>query len=158
MVQMQRSFHGRLPLGSLPRLRGSLAIADGEVAFELDFGKDEIGVAHVRVRADAALPLTCQRTLEVFALPVHVDTRLGLIAHEEDEASLPEGYEPLLIADGSLHLADVIEDELILALPVIPVKPGTEQMAYAWGDAEQHDEAERSHPFAVLSNLKSSKA
>lgn len=156
MVQAQRSFQGRLPLASLPRLRGALATTDGEVVFDLEFGKDEIGVAHVRVRADAALPLTCQRTLEVFSLPVHVDARLGLIAREEDEAALPGGYEPLLTADGALHLADVVEDELILALPVVPVKPGSEQTAHAYGGAEPDDPAEQSHPFDVLRSIKSS--
>lgn len=157
MVQAQRSFQGRLPLASLPRLRGSLAATDGDVNFDLEFGKDEIGVAHLRVRAAASLPLICQRTLDVFALPVHVDTRLGLIAREEDEAGLPAGYEPLLTADGSLHLADVVEDELILALPVVPVKPGAEQTAHAYGGAEPDDAAEQSHPFDVLRSIKPSK-
>ena len=157
MVQAQRSFQGSLPLASLPRLRGILAAADGAVGYELEFGKDDLGVAHLRLRADATLPLTCQRTLEVFALPVHVDTRLGLIAREEDEAALPAGYEPLLTADGMLHLADVVEDELILALPVVPVKPGAEQTVRAWGGAEQQDETEQANPFDVLRTIKPSK-
>ena len=46
------------------------------------------------------------------------------IEDESEEAALPPGYEPLLIADGQVNLADVIEDELILALPVVPLKPG----------------------------------
>jgi uncharacterized protein len=158
MVQARRSFQGSLPLASLPRLRGSLAATDGAVDFDLEFDKDELGVAHVRVRADASLPLTCQRTLEVFTLPVHVDSRLGLIAREEDEAALPGGYEPLLAADGMLRLADVVEDELILALPVVPVKPGAEPVARAWGDAESDDVTGTGSPFAVLRTIKPTKA
>jgi uncharacterized protein len=157
MVQARRSFQGRLPLASLPRLRGSLAATDGAVDFDLEFGKDDLGVAHLRVRADASLPLTCQRTLEVFRLPVHVDSRLGLIAHEADEAALPGGYEPLLTADGALHLADVIEDELILALPVVPVKPGAEREASAFAGAVQEAVGEPENPFAVLQSLKHKK-
>jgi uncharacterized protein len=158
MVQARRSFQGSLPLASLPRLRGSLAATDGAVDFDLEFGKDELGVAHLRVRADASLPLTCQRTLEVFMLPVHVDSRLGLIAREEDEAALPGGYEPLLTADGMLRLADVVEDELILALPVVPVKPGSEHKAHAWSDADEDGATESVNPFAILRKIDPTKA
>jgi uncharacterized protein len=154
MVQARRSFQGSLPLASLPRLRGSLAASDGAVDFDLEFGKDDLGVAHLRVRADASLPLTCQRTLEVFRLPVHVDARLGLIAQEADEAALPGGYEPLLTTDGAVHLADVVEDELILALPVVPVKPGAEYREPAFAGAVRDAAKESGSPFAVLQNLK----
>jgi uncharacterized protein len=160
MVQARRSFQGSLPLAALPRLRDSLAAADGVVTFDLEFGKDDLGVALLRVRADATLPLLCQRTLDVFGLPVHIDTRLGLITREEDEASLPGGYEPLLANEGTLRLADVVEDELILALPVLPVKPGSAPEALAWSDPvplHEEEEEAKPNPFAVLKNLKASK-
>ena len=157
MVQARRSFQGSLPLAALPRLRDSLAAADGVVTFDLEFGKDDLGVALLRVRADATLPLLCQRTLDVFGLPVHIDTRLGLIAREADEASLPGGYEPLLTSDGELRLADVVEDELILALPVLPVKPGSVPQAASWGEPVPEQEEAKPNPFAVLKNLKASK-
>jgi uncharacterized protein len=70
------------------------------VVFDLEFGKDDLGIAFLQVRVSAALPLTCQRTLEVFDLPVQIDSRLGLITREEDEAGLPAGYEPLM-TDGA---------------------------------------------------------
>ena len=83
-----------------------------------------------------SLPLVCQRTLEVYRQPVHVEQRLGLIGHESDEAALPPGYEALLIVDGQLHPAEVIEDELILALPVVPLKPGA---PLDWNDGSEPD-------------------
>jgi len=158
MVQAQRSFQGKLPLAAMGRLRGSLANVQGDVAYDIEFGKDEIGVAHLRVRADANLPLTCQRTLEVFGLPVHVDAKLGLITREEDEAALPSNYEPLLTVDGQIKLADVIEDELILGLPVVPLRPGFEAApARVWSDAEEPQDEPRRNPFAALKKLKVAK-
>lgn len=157
MVQARRSFQGILPLAAMPRLRGSLAATDGVVTFELEFGKDDLGVPHIHVRADASLQLTCQRTLDQFTLPVHIDARLGLITQEADEAALPTGYEPLLTSDGALRLADVIEDELILALPVVPVKPGATQPASARNDNEEPQAAAQPNPFAVLQNIKLAK-
>jgi len=115
-------------------------------------------VAHLRVRADANLPLTCQRTLEVFGLPVHVDAKLGLITREEDEAALPSNYEPLLTVDGQIKLADVIEDELILGLPVVPLRPGFEAApARVWSDAEEPQDEPQRNPFAALKKLKVAK-
>ncbi len=150
MVQARRSFQGELPLASFRRLRESLAAFDGEAAYDLEFGKDTLGVAYLAVRVDVDLPLTCQRTLEVYRQPVHVEQRLGLIGDESEEAALPPGYEPLLIADGQLNLADVIEDELILALPVVPLKPGA---PIEWHDEGTVEESEP-NPFAGLAELK----
>jgi uncharacterized protein len=157
MVQARRTFSGALRLSAMKRLRDSLADAAGEVVYELEFGKDELGVAHLRVRADATLPLTCQRTLDVFGLPVHVDTKLGLIGNEADEAALPSHYEPLLTIDGQVNLAEVIEDELILALPVVPLKPGANEQAQAWDDVAEAQGTARPHPFAALKKMKVAK-
>lgn len=136
----------------MPRLRESLARDDGEVRFDLEFGRDEFEVAYLRLQAHGQLPLECQRTLDVFELEVSIDQRLGLIVREEDEAALPPGFEPLLIASNELKLADVIEDELILALPVIPTKPGSEAESEAAYSTMPPDEA--SGPFAELAQLK----
>jgi uncharacterized protein len=77
MVQSRRQFGGKLALSGMPRLAADLAEPTGEAVFDLEFDKDELGVPYLHVRADAALPLICQRSLERFELPVHIDTRLG---------------------------------------------------------------------------------
>ena len=112
MVQARRTFQGQLPLASLERLRESLATSDGVADYDLEFGRDELGIAYLAVRVDAELPLTCQRTLEVFRQPVHVDQRLGLVHDESEEAALPPGYEPLLIADGEIGDSELVLPEL----------------------------------------------
>jgi uncharacterized protein len=150
MVQARRTFEGKLPIASFQRLRGSLAAVEGEASYDLEFGKDELGVAYLAVRVDADLPLTCQRTLEVYRQPVHVDQRLGLIGEESEEAALPPGYEALLVPDGMVDPAAVIEDELILALPVVPLKPGA---PLEWHD-EGIEEQSEPNPFAALAKLK----
>lgn len=151
-VQARRVFEGALPLASMRRLQGSLANTEGEARYTIEFGKDGLGVAYLELRVEAGLPLVCQRTLDTFVYRLAIDQRLGLIAREEEEASLPEGYEPLLVVDGQLDLADVIEDELILALPVVPLKPGA---PLDWSDgADDAVEEQRPNPFAVLGALK----
>jgi uncharacterized protein len=79
--------------------------------------------------------------------------RLGLIRDEAEEEALPEGYEALLVGDdGMLRPADVVEDELILAVPVVPVAPDTDLVERDWAPGEE--EIERANPFARLSALK----
>ena len=158
-VAARRQFQGTLPLSALPRLASTLAHDRGEVRYSLEFGRDELGVAFVAVRAEASLPLTCQRTLEVFSWPLSLRARLGIIAREQDEAGLPPGYEPLLCQSGELHPAEVIEDELILAVPNVPVKPGMEgDEELVWRSEAPDDEEEASlepeHPFAALRRFK----
>lgn len=155
MVSARRSFNGILSVALLSRLTDALATPDGVIAYDIEFDRDELGVAYLALRAQGELMLTCQRTLEPFAMPVSIDTRLGLITREEEEAGLPAGYEPLLLESSELRPAEVIEDELLLALPLIPVKPGLEESDLNWStDPEQTEVPQRPNPFAALDSLK----
>lgn len=155
MVAARRGFEGRLPLSSMARLREVLVDAEGEVVYSLEFDCDALQVPYVELRIEAQLPLQCQRSLQRFLLPVQVVQRLGLLRDDGDvdEAALPEGYEALPVpADGELRPAELVEDELILAVPVVPVSPGSESVERDW--PVQPDDEIRANPFSVLAGLK----
>ncbi|SFS12541.1 uncharacterized protein SAMN05216570_2703 [Dyella sp. OK004] len=157
MVSARRSFQGSLPIAAMQRLGGVLADTTGEARFELDFGRDEFGTAYLDVRVQAPLTLICQRSLEPFVLPVTLDSRLGLIRDEREESALPPGSEPLLVAeDGKLSLADVIEDELLLVLPLVPVNPDSAlpDEVVAPPPEATSGEGRSDNPFAILRELK----
>ena len=81
--------------------------------------------------------------------------RLGLIRNEADESALPPGYEALLVdGEGELRLSDVIEDELILALPIVPTKPGADESEEVVYSTENAEARAKEHPFAALASLK----
>ncbi|MDF4003153.1 YceD family protein [Luteibacter sp. PPL552] len=154
-VRARRSFQGSLPVSAFHRLNEVVASPEGDVTYELDFGRDNLGIAYVAVRANASLMLVCQRSLEPFVLPVAIDARLGLIVEEREEASLPPGYEPLLLEqDGKLDPLATIEDELLLALPLVPVNPDYELPEEITGPDEEITPPEPSdNPFAALREL-----
>lgn len=153
MVVARRVFEGRLPLAAMPRLAEALRSTEGEAAYVVEFGRDAFQVPFVALRAEAGLPLQCQRTLQDFVQPVRVEQRFGLIRDEADEAALPPGYEALLVPeDGSLRPADLVEDELILAVPLVPVAPGSESVERDW--PVPAEEEARASPFAALAALK----
>lgn len=156
MVSARRSFAGTLPVAAMPRLCGMLAGNEGTAQYALDFGRDEFGTAYLQVHVEAPLTLTCQRTLEPFVMPLTVDSQLGLIRSEREEAALPPGSEPLLVAeDGRLNPAEVIEDELLLALPLVPVNPDSSLPPEVTGPGPEESVPEANdNPFAVLRGLK----
>jgi uncharacterized protein len=156
-VTARRRYEGTLPLSALNRLAPMLADTEGAVRYAIAFDRDERGVAYVEVVADAGLPLVCQRTLERFELPVRVDQRLGLLRREEDEAGLPPGWEPLLVADDAIEPKAVLEDELILAVPLIPTRPGEDSSdgpVWSTGEVAEVAPDERPSPFAALGRLR----
>lgn len=151
-VTARRVYEGEVPLSRFPRLEGSLFDVDGRCRFRLEFGRDALGVAIVDVAAEARLPLQCQRSLQRFELPVRFEQRLGLVRNEREDAALPPETEPVLVAeDGMLQPLDLVEDELILALPVVPLSPQADDQAAA---AVQQPSEKRVNPFAALAALK----
>lgn len=158
MMAARRSFEGRLPLASMARLGDLLSDTEGEARFSLAFGVDSLQVPFAELHIDVELPLVCQRSLQRFLLPVTLDQRFALIREadgdmEDVEASLLPGYEGLLLAeDGLVRPAEVVEDELILAVPLVPVRPGSESVERDWPVTEE--EEARTNPFAALVALK----
>lgn len=153
MVSARRYFEGELPLAVFTRLKDSLTDSEGECRYHLEFGRDALELPFVEIRVETRLPMLCQRSLERYLQPVSVLQRLGLITDEAQEAALPEGTEPLLLdAGGEVRPIELIEDELILALPVVPINPESPELQAAWpGD---DDEDAKPHPFAALAALK----
>jgi uncharacterized protein len=156
MVAARRQFEGSLPLSGLTRLRPSLASDQGECRFELSFDRDVSSQAILEMKLEADLSLLCQRSLEPFSFPVSLVQRLGLITDEAQEAALPPGVEAVLVGpDGELNPAELIEDELILALPVVPINPEAAELPPA-PDTLASDEV-KPNPFAALAALKADK-
>jgi uncharacterized protein len=143
-------FQGPLPLAEFQRLAPSLQQAQGEVEVEVEFGKDDLHIAYLSGRLHTQLMLVCQRCLQPMTWPVNSTFALGLVTTDQAAEQLPERYEPLMVS-GSMALAEIIEDELILAVPLVPMHPRAECPAPSAGDDRQQQEA---HPFAALVRLK----
>jgi uncharacterized protein len=155
MVSAGRRFEGQLPLSSMKRLAGSLLEVEGHCDYTVEFGRDDRGQAYIDLELRAKLPLLCQRTLERFFYAVDVHQRLGLIRSEAEEAALSPEVEAVLVDDhGNVQPADLIEDELILAIPVVPVSPDSEAIETEWPAEIVEVIEDKPNPFAALSSLK----
>jgi uncharacterized protein len=160
LAESGRELRGSLPLAALQRLVPSLHATEGVVDVELS-GTKEGRIRRLDGHLVTTLKMVCQRCLEPVTLPVEVRFRLGMVTSEEQAERLPEELEPLLITEPTLLLAELIEDELILALPIVALHPADSACAArvpaaVQAEPEEPDEKPRKNPFAVLSQLKNS--
>ncbi|WP_193222208.1 YceD family protein [Alkalilimnicola sp. S0819] len=149
-----------LPLAKLERLRSLLAVDEGEALLELQVQRYQRRYV-LQGRVQAELSLVCQRCLRPYRHSVAQAFELVAVGSEQEAERLPEEVEPLLIDRGRLDPAQVLQDELILAIPVIPRHMGEDECTgqalteVRPPEAEQEEHAdERPNPFSVLAQLK----
>jgi uncharacterized protein len=146
-----RSFRGEVPVSELKRLSSSLASADGRLEVELEFRVDERRIRVLAGHIEGSVNLVCQRCLETLRFPLNLDFRLGIVSSNEEIDRLPDGYEPILVTGEPLRTFDVVEDEVLLAVPVIPLHEGVDSCESGYVNQPR---AEKENPFSVLEKLK----
>ena len=143
---------GEVDAWTLPRVADQLAAgADAApIAWRITGGRDEAGRPLLTVRLDGAVPLACQRCLQPFVAPVAQATDLLLARDEAELARLDVEETEVVLANTTLDPRTLIEDELLLSLPLSP-RHGEEECAAARrsvaGDGKPS-------PFAGLAALK----
>ncbi len=150
---------GRWPLAGMPRLADSLCAAtDGNTSWQAQAsllpvtgGAPELWL---ELQANAQVPLQCQRCLQTLVEPLNVFRRFRFVRNEEEAARLDEESEDdVLVLQQRLDLHDLLEDELILALPIVP-RHGVCPQPLAGPAQELEDEDAAPNPFAALAALR----
>jgi uncharacterized protein len=147
---------GSVNLAELPRIVEQLYTVAGKADAELAFDVDEQSRRILTGQIKAVLSLTCQRCLGGVEVTVEPTLNLAIVLNDEQAGRLPRSLDPLLIEGEELDLFAVVEDELLLSLPLaahheIGVCQPPEH-------AEQEDApvlvVEKENPFKVLASLK----
>lgn len=116
-----REVAGIVPIAAFERLAPSLHSREGELDAVLRFGQDDAGRRTLHARVTGALELVCQRCLAPCELEVDADMAVVLVESEAEAEALPEELDALIVGgQRSMHTVDMIEDELILGLPLVP--------------------------------------
>lgn len=146
---------GELSPGDMPRLRALCRDDGGRVVVDLRFARSSEGQRLLRGQLDADLSLTCQRCLEGLRCPVHAELTL-LLRRPGETAQAADEADEVLEVPGPLSLVTLVEDELILALPMFARHaPNACPAAAAPTDPPAADG--RRHPFAELERLRRSR-
>lgn len=157
-VHGQRHYQGSVKLKQLSRLTNMLAGTDGLVEFSIQFERAAglLGKAQVKVKAD--LPLICTISDKKFMFSVDIVSTIGFIDDLAYEDLLDANMEASWVKEGLINPLEIIEDELILAVPDAPYDEAQDQH----DDPEATDNKElkeqelnkKINPFSVLENLK----
>ena len=154
---------GEWPQAGMPRLAGSVAAAGPDAAPVAWSARGELrpvagGEAEVWLHLSAATTVTlqCQRCLQPMAEPLHVDRRLRFVRGEAEAARLDEASEDdVLDLPPRLDLHELVEDELILALPLVPRHADCPApLPLPAAEPEVDAPAPAPHPFAALAALR----
>jgi len=105
----------------MPRIRPLLNSDEAVINGSFEFDIDEENVHFVACRIRARLELQCQRCLGRLDFEVESRVRLGIVRSLEEANNLPDRYEPVMVEDTRFSLVELIEDELLLALPSVPL-------------------------------------
>lgn len=114
---------GNIQLASLARLNGVLLENKGELQYSLTFDYDESGVCVVESSIEARLTLQCQRCFEPVEVEIQKSSLLGVVNDKDEFDSLAREYEPLQLNDSIITVEELVEDELLLAIPLSALHP-----------------------------------
>lgn len=123
-------------------------------------GADGTPQLMLHLQIDTILSLICQRCLEPVETPVAVDQWFRFVADEETaDAQDDDSEEDLLVESAEFDLRELVDDELVLAMPLIPshaVCPSAPRFSAVDTDFDEAGST-KPHAFAALAKLKSSK-
>jgi len=146
---------GTLPLKGMSRLAEACVEGHGEVVVDLEFGRRERDNRCVMVgQLSAALKLPCARCLEPVEIRIEASPELVLLRPGEEGLDEQDGADALVV-EQPVALNQLVEDELLLAMPMYPAHPQGQCPADTVTGAGREN---RNNPFAALESLKKGKS
>jgi uncharacterized protein len=137
--------HGTWPVRVFPRLRDLLHDDSGTIEYEVHGGISALGQPELALRAWGTLQLACKRCLGALAFAARLESTLRLASTQADVDAEPltaEGPDSI-VATKAMPVRDLVEDELLLALPYAPRHQDCAARA-------EHAPQARQTPFAGL--------
>ncbi|WP_373017973.1 DUF177 domain-containing protein [Thiomicrorhabdus sp.] len=166
LVNHNKHIMARVNQGRFKRLSELVVDHDREVIVELDFYYDKtLKMPAFTMKLETSLNLQCQRSLETFDLPVKSEVK-GVIAESTVLTDdIPNDVEIFELVEEKVSLPEWVEDELLLSVPLAPVKDGSsieyENTSESTTDEEnelesasEEESSRKPNPFAVLQGLK----
>lgn len=150
-------FEGIFEAKQMLRLAESSLSLEDDIAVTLSCYTDVQGLVVLKGHAEVPLKLSCQRCNQEMDYLCSAEFLYTPLLKHTEEDELPSEYELLeLDEEGEVDLCELIEDELILSLPIVAMHPEDEcpmaDVSMTWGEIDPA--AERPNPFAVLTSLK----
>jgi uncharacterized protein len=167
-VNSRATYAGKVPLAQLARLADIAAAMDEapqDIVASVTFGESDDYKPTLSLTARAKIGLQCQRCMGEVLQPIEVASTLTVVRHDEEAKNRLGELEPLIIDDDSVDLHALLEEEVLLALPIVAMHPEQNcsvvtrfsPPAQSGGDAPNQDltrQGVKPSPFSVLAGLK----
>jgi uncharacterized protein len=162
----ERDLAGFVALERLPRIEKLANLTGHDPAAvraeaRLHFGRGSGGHRQITGIVSMQLPVTCQRCLEPVVIELRDDVALRVLLDEAEIADLEPEWDPWIEQDQRLLLAAIVEEQLMLSMPIVALHeaPACEVAAQPLATGAEPQELGQvddsaSNPFAVLAKLK----
>ena len=148
-----------IPLAELPRVAHELLGTEGEAKGKVRFSR-QVGQAVADLEVSAQPEVVCQRCMQPMRWPIKVKSRIALVSDYDAADRVAEGLEVFLVEADSISVRDLVDEEILLALPnVARHEEGSEcaggkmQLPGQVDDDEESADSQVQKPFAQLGEL-----
>jgi len=163
LVEQGRVLDGRIPVSDFPRLKDQLFegaddASDSIINVHLEFTRTNTRLPVVKGTISSELQMTCQRCLKGKNELFETKLEVVLVSSDAQANKLQEGFDTWLVEEQQIFLRDFIEDEILLALPLVIAHDecdAARKLIEALPEDEIDEPArEDKNPFAALKDLK----
>ncbi|MCK7458538.1 23S rRNA accumulation protein YceD [Idiomarina aminovorans] len=153
------AYDGVVPGKTLKRLQESLVNSCPDPEATVEFGIDEQGISYFAGEAKVAVKVLCERCNTPLDVDILAQFAYAPVTKRQVADDFPDSYEAIEVNDfGEVNLHGLIEDELILAMPLAPKHDAkacqVDRDAMTWGEIDESVDEESDNPFAALQELK----
>ncbi|MGB1800686.1 MAG: YceD family protein [Gammaproteobacteria bacterium] len=152
LAKSRERIEGSLQLDSFERLKDDLLENTGKLSFSLSFDFDESGVCVIESDIDTQVVLECQRCLKPVSININKKSLLAVVESKDEIDSLAKEYEPLQMSEETVSTKQLIEDELLLSIPLAAFH--AEEECSGKTVLDKINEDAKPKPFAALAALK----
>ena len=158
LAEREVRLQGRASVEKMPNFVSFLCNEEDTIDVDLLFSLDEQRIRTIKGDAYGKVHMTCQRCLEPVEVEVQAEFNLAIAFNEDRAKQLPKSYDPLIVEDEEIELLQVVEEELILSLPLVPYHADcTVQTSFGDQDQAEESASDKPNPFSVLAQLKAGK-
>lgn len=114
---------GKLAASRLNRVAEAVLQLDQGFDVQMDFDVNEHNKSSIAVKINGAVNMQCQRCLAPVTVQLEIATHLVVVAHDDEARSRIREWEPIVLEDGLLDIDAVVEEEILLSLPLVAMHP-----------------------------------
>jgi uncharacterized protein len=156
-VTQNGRFSGEISLADLKRLQDLLGLEDTgqyeqKIVLSFEFLRSEFDIAMLNGHLQTRLTLECQRCLQPMDFPLDQD--FSLLIDASDEIVQHSSQDTLYSDDGWIDIVEVVEDELILTIPLVAMHENRDCNSNWQASSAAVETPTGENPFAVLQQLK----